>query len=103
MRRRRANRLRSILIRIINSARSTLKAFWRTLIDNLDALVILVLATMGLSNLISQLPNVVQLPAIFEAQYFAPVVASLAVGAATVYMKQRETNDELKFFKAATC
>jgi hypothetical protein len=67
------------LVHIVIGAINKVTVFVNTLVDNWQAVVTMVLASFGLTYLISQASFHFDLPAIFENQMLLPVISSIVV------------------------
>jgi hypothetical protein len=81
--------------RVLKAIGYYLRKFWTTLVNYPESLLILLLATFGLSGILANLPNVIPLPAFVEAPMFAPVAAGLTMTGLIAYAKWREDNAQL--------
>jgi len=77
------------LLRILKAMWETIKKCGMILINYPEALLILLLATVGLTFLISQIPQVVQVPVFMEGPGIAPALASLIMTGIIFLMNRR--------------
>jgi hypothetical protein len=84
------NEMVSYFKRIRDAIWKSLKDFWNTLISYPESLLILILATVGLSWLIGRLPFMAQLPAFVESKMFAPAMSSAVIIGIVAYMKWKD-------------
>jgi len=79
----------NILKKTANEIKKTLKKYWIILVHNPEALLVLILAGIGLTYLIGEMTTKTKCPSWMEKTMVAPVISCLGMSGIILLMQRR--------------